>query len=155
MTRGFAYAPATLLGPQSNKGDPLETISGEYIDYIYNNPFSHYRAENSVSFWEDFCYLFGIKNCKTLEKNRIIISDIIDQQANAENLKIGVGFVKNTPYEYRDLYNMITNHQLTLKSIEGNTCWISNPWFNWIEKGVDREIFLKYVKNVEMPMRWE
>lgn len=145
-----------IMRAKANNGDPLETISGEYIDYIYNNnPFSHYRAENSVSFWENFCYSYGIKNCKTLEKNRIIIADIIDKQANAENLKIGVGFVKNTPYEYRDLYNMITNHQLTLKSIEGNTCWISNPWFNWIEKGVDREIFLKYVKNMEIPMCWE
>lgn len=49
---------------------------------------------------------------------------------------------------------MVPNHHLTLKSIENDTCWISNPWFNWIEKGVDKDIFLKYANNLIIPMQW-
>lgn len=146
---------ARFMRYKANNGELLETISGEYIDNIDKGiPYSAYRAENSVGFWESLCNAFGIKNSKTIERNTQIISDIIEKQANAENLKIGVNFVKNTPNEYRDLYNMLPNHQLTLKSIEGNTCWISNPWFNWIEKGVDKDVFLKYANILQIPMQW-
>lgn len=132
----------------------LEICTNEYISYISGFPCKDFRAESSISFWEKLSYALGIKNKKTLSTNKAIMSQVINDQANAPNLKIGVCFAKNTPYEYRDLYNMVPNHQLTLKSAEGNTCWVSNPWFNWIEKGVDKELFMEHIENMQLPMQW-
>ena len=58
-------------------------------------------------------FLFGIKSKKTVNANKNLMTKIINSQTNEQNLKIGVGFLDDTPYEYRDLYNLVPDHQLT------------------------------------------
>ncbi|MBQ7127252.1 hypothetical protein IJO12_09210 [bacterium] len=135
--------------------DFIDTVSGEYIDNISPVFASNaYRAPNSVGFWEKFCAFWNMPLKKTRQAHKDIISKAIDAEPNPQNLKIGVCFTKNTPKEYSELYNMVPNHQLTLKSVEDDICWVSNPWFNWIEKGVDRTIFMQYLDEAYIPMQW-
>lgn len=146
---------ALMMRKKANNGEMLNIISGEHIDYIANeHPYNSYRAESTISFGEKLCLCLGIKSKKTVNANKNLMTKIINSQTNEQNLKIGVGFLDDTPYEYRDLYNLVPDHQLTIKSLEDNICWISNPWFNWIEKGVDKEILLKYAKTLEIPIKW-
>lgn len=139
--------------------DFMHTVSGEYMAGVtLNSTINAYRPANKVSLWEELCCFFGAPfgmiSKKTRQANKNIMSDIIDSQANAKDLKIGLSFSKKTPSKYLDLYNMVPDHELTLKSIEDGTCWLSNPWFNWIEKGVDKKTLLTYLNNIHFPMSW-
>ncbi len=133
----------------------IDTVSGEYINEISSLFAGNaYRAPNSVGFWERFCAFVNMPLKKTQQAHKNAILNAIDAQPNPQNLKIGVGFTKNTPKEYVGLYDMVPNHQLTLKSVEDGTCWISNPWHNWIEKGVDRTTFMRYLDDAYIPVQW-
>ena len=58
---------AILRRSMAKAGEPLYIVSGENTDWVVRNiPYSNYRAENSVGFWESFCNAFGIKNSKTI-----------------------------------------------------------------------------------------
>jgi len=133
--------------------EPLSVISKECVDTIVMDLRQNaYSRHNSL--WDKIRDTYHLRGSGTRKENAKLVNKLIEQQANNTNLKINVGFKSNTPKEYADLHNMIPNHQLTLKGLEGNTCWISNPWFNWIEKGVDKNTFLNYLTDLDIPFVW-
>ncbi len=136
-----------------NNLEVLNLISNETIDSVAVKSIYNIYAPKP-SFLRVFLDMFGICRRKTIANNRKIMKDLINNQANNDNLKIGVDFINNMPPEYSDLYNMVSHHELTLKGIKGDTCYISNPWYNWIEKGVDKETLLKYICSMRVPFVW-
>lgn len=130
-------------------GKPLQDImipiSGECVDDISFLGCSAYTRNTLIE---------RLKSIFSIKSNRNIMQNVIDNQANNPNLHIGIGFKDVTPKKYRDLHNMVPRHQLTLKGVDRNTCYISNPWYTWIEKGVDKETLLKYTRSMQVPMAW-
>lgn len=133
--------------------EPLSLISKECVDYLNvycrSNAYSRYNT-----FWDKIRDVYSLRGAGTRRENIAIVDKLLKKQANNTNLKINVAFRSDAPTEYRELYNIIPNHQLTLKGMDGNTCWISNPWFNWIEKGVDKNTFLNYLTDLNIPFVW-
>lgn len=137
---------------RKNDSEVLNLIANETIDCIYiKSPYNVYsRKPSFITFLEE---VFGIGR-STIDNNRMIMQNLIESQANNNNLKIGLSFINKLPQEYSDSYNMVSHHQLTLKEIVGNTCYISNPWYNWIEKGVNKDLLLSNVEVMHVPFVW-
>lgn len=134
------------------KIEPLDLISKEYT-----SPIRKYSADNKYTVHSLFNKFFGIWDVTTPKaqaKNTAAMERIIKEQANLDNLALNIGVQKNTPQEFRELYNMIPNHELTLKEFSDGKCWISNPWYNWIEKGVDLPVLMKYLQDMQVPYKW-
>ena len=133
----------------------ITRISGEYIDYIdIQHPQNPYIATSSVPFLENLFDAFGITLSKTKKKNIEIMQNLVEKHANNSNLKINAGFINTIPNEYKELYNMVPNHKLTIQAVENDSVWISNPWFNWIEKQIPKNTFYKYLDYIEVPIQW-
>lgn len=132
--------------------EPLDLISKEYTGFISSN-----RSGNAftVHSFIDRILGAGVKlSTKGKQKNIQAMKDIIENQANMPNLKLQISFKKTTPERFKELYNMIPDHQLKLERVEDGYAWISNPWFDWIQKKVEVPALIEYLEDMAVPFKW-
>ena len=138
----------------------MKCLTGHKTPKNYTNPFLltnetiDYVLDKGINVYTKTSFKEILKRMFTSRYNIKTMSRIIDEQANNMALHIGIGFKHDTPFEYRELYNMVPNHKLTLKGCIGNDAYISNPWFNWIDKKVNKETLLEYTKHLQVPFIW-
>ena len=136
-----------MIHDEAKNKDVLDLISSEYTYNIssYGNILGGFRRFVNK-------YLLN-KNLFDRYTSKINLEKIIDSQANSNSLKINIAFKKGES-DLIDLYNIVPNHQLMLSAVENNRYWVTNPWFNWIEKGVDRSTFYRHLIEAQVPMQW-